>query len=106
MAIMANDACGAPIPFEICLPTFFDGKLFHFKLRRAASARNLMELCDGRVEMARQVTLYFDIRRRRWSLNNVFPGRLGYTLAIVFIFVVVTVTIRYFVYGYTPLIII
>ena len=55
MAIMANDACGAPIPFEICLPTFFDGKLFHFKLRRAASARNLMELCDGRVEMARQV---------------------------------------------------
>ena len=59
MAIMANDACGAPIPFEICLPTFFDGKLFHFKLRRAASARNLMELCDGRVEMARQVTIYF-----------------------------------------------
>ena len=56
MAIMANDACGAPIPFEICLPTFFDGKLFHFKLRRAAAARNLMELCDGRVEMARQVT--------------------------------------------------
>lgn len=57
MAIMANDACGAPIPFEICLPTFFDGKLFHFKLRRAAAAQNLMELCDGRVEMARQVKI-------------------------------------------------
>jgi hypothetical protein len=62
MAIMVNDACGAPIPFEICLPTFFDGKLFHFKLRRAASARNLMELCDGRVDMARQVTSHPGVR--------------------------------------------
>lgn len=55
MAILANDACGAPVPFEICLPTFFDGKLFHFKLHRAAAARNLLELCDGRVEMAGQI---------------------------------------------------
>ncbi len=52
MALFANDACGAPIPFQMCLPwNFFDGKLFHSKLLRAESSRNLMELCDGRMEM-------------------------------------------------------
>ena len=52
MALFANDACGAPVPFQMCLPwMFFDGKLFHLKLRKADSARNLMELCDGRMDV-------------------------------------------------------
>ncbi len=52
MALLANDACGAPIPGQMSLPwTFFDGKLFHSKLRRAETARNLMELCDGQMEI-------------------------------------------------------
>ncbi len=56
MALLANDACGCPIPVQMCLPwTFFDGKLFHSKLIRATQARNLIELCDGRVEMAYQI---------------------------------------------------
>lgn len=55
MAILANDACGAPIPFEITLPSFFDGKLFHQKLQRAGCVRNLLELCDARIDIAAQV---------------------------------------------------
>ena len=56
MALMANDACGCPIPVQMCLPwTFFDGKLFHSKLIKATQARNLIELCDGRVEMAYEI---------------------------------------------------
>ena len=56
MALLANDACGSPVPFQMTFPwTYFDGKLFHSKLIKATQARNLVELCDGRVEMAYQV---------------------------------------------------
>ena len=56
MALMANDACGSPVPVQMCFPwQFFDGKLFHSKLIRATQARNLVELCNGRVEMAYQI---------------------------------------------------
>ena len=56
MALLANDACGSPIPVQMCLPwQFFDGKLFHSKLIKATQARNLIELCDGRVQMAYQI---------------------------------------------------
>ena len=56
MALLANDSCGSPIPIQFCMPwTFFDGKLFHSKLIKATQARNLLELCDGRGEMAYQV---------------------------------------------------
>ena len=62
MALMANDACGSPVPFQMTFPwTFFDGKLFHSKLIKATQARNLVELCDGRVEMAYQVERIRDI---------------------------------------------
>ncbi len=69
MALFANDACGAPIPGQMCLPwTFFDGKLFHTKLRRADTARNLMELCDGRAEIAYAVE-----RMRGAILHGIVP---------------------------------
>ena len=56
MALLANDSCGEPIPIQMCMPwTFFDGKLFHSKLIKATQARNLLELCDGRGEIAFQV---------------------------------------------------
>ena len=56
MALLANDVCGSPVPFQMTFPwTFFDGKLFHSKLIRATQARNLVELCDGRVDMAYQI---------------------------------------------------
>jgi hypothetical protein len=69
MAIMANDACGAPIPIQMCLAwTFFDGKLFHSKLRRADGARNLVELCDGRMEV-----VYAIERMRAAILHGLVP---------------------------------
>jgi hypothetical protein len=56
MALLANDACGAPVPLQMCLPwNFFDGKLFHATLIRAAKSRNLLDLCRGRIEIVNQV---------------------------------------------------
>jgi len=51
MALLANDACGAPIPWLMCCPwLFFDGKLFHHKLARTSVVKNLLELCDHHIE--------------------------------------------------------
>ena len=56
MAMFANDACGAPIPFQMCLPwMFFDGKLFHANLIRVSKARNVLDLCGGRIDIVNQV---------------------------------------------------
>ncbi|KAJ9598878.1 hypothetical protein L9F63_026588 [Diploptera punctata] len=50
-ALLANDACGAPIPWLMCCPwLFFDGKLFHHKLARTGVVKNLLELCDHHIE--------------------------------------------------------
>lgn len=50
-ALLANDACGAPIPWLMCCPwLYFDGKLFHHTLARAMVAKNLLELCGGHIE--------------------------------------------------------
>lgn len=50
-ALMANDACGAPIPWLMCCPwLYFDGKLFHHILARASVAKNLLELCGGHID--------------------------------------------------------
>ncbi|KAI4479427.1 PREDICTED: constitutive coactivator of PPAR-gamma-like protein 1 homolog isoform X1 [Polistes canadensis] len=50
-ALLANDACGAPIPWLMCCPwLYFDGKLFHHTLARATIAKNLLELCSGHIE--------------------------------------------------------
>ena len=49
-ALLANDASGAPIPWELCCPwLYFDGKLFQYKLHRAMTGSNLRDLCDGKV---------------------------------------------------------
>lgn len=50
-ALLANDACGAPIPWLMCCPwLYFDGKLFHHTLARATIAKNLLELCNGHID--------------------------------------------------------
>ena len=73
MALMANDACGAPLPFNMCVPwSFFDGKLFQVMLLRAETARNLMELCDGRVDV-----VYAIERMRAAILNGIIPQYAG-----------------------------
>lgn len=69
MALLANDACGAPVPFLMTSPwNFFDGKLFHSKLRRAVSAKNLLEMCDHRMELVMKVE-----RMRSAILEGLLP---------------------------------
>lgn len=51
MAMMANDACGAPLPWLMCCPwLYFDGKLFHHTLARSAHSKNILELCENHIE--------------------------------------------------------
>lgn len=55
-AIFANDACGAPIPWDLTCPwLFFDGKLFQYKLHKAMSCSSLKELCDGKMDQVGKV---------------------------------------------------
>jgi hypothetical protein len=81
MALLANDACGAPVPFLMCAPwLFFDGKLFHSKLRRAVVAQNLLEMCNHDIQMVVKVE-----QMRKAILDGLvpefsnmpFPGMLG-----------------------------
>ena len=52
MALLVNDACGAPIPWLMCCPwLFFDGKLFNNTFQRAITCKNLQELCDNRLSL-------------------------------------------------------
>ncbi|XP_053324638.1 constitutive coactivator of PPAR-gamma-like protein 1 [Spea bombifrons] len=57
MALLANDACGQPIPWEHCCPwMYFDGKLFQTKLIKATREKaSLIDLCDGQAEQAARV---------------------------------------------------
>lgn len=58
-AVFANDVCGAPIPWNMCLPwQFFDGKLFHFKLLKATNNTPLIDMCDGQVRFVNRNTIY------------------------------------------------
>ncbi|KYO38900.1 hypothetical protein Y1Q_0013066 [Alligator mississippiensis] len=57
MALMANDACGQPLPWEHCTPWgYFDGKLFQSKLQHTTRYRaSLLELCDRQPEQVAKV---------------------------------------------------
>ncbi|XP_033105594.1 constitutive coactivator of PPAR-gamma-like protein 1 isoform X2 [Anneissia japonica] len=82
-AMMANDACGSPIPWELCCPwLFFDGKLFQYKLSRAVNSSHLRDMCDGKmdqvgkVERMRQAIMEgiaYDFARARPTL----PAHMG-----------------------------
>ncbi|KAK6635083.1 hypothetical protein RUM44_000332 [Polyplax serrata] len=51
-ALLANDACGAPIPWLMCCPwLFFDGKLFHNILAKTELVKSLQELCNHRLDI-------------------------------------------------------
>ncbi|XP_013781328.1 constitutive coactivator of PPAR-gamma-like protein 1 homolog [Limulus polyphemus] len=55
-ALFVNDSCGAPLPWLMCCPwLFFDGKLFHQKLLKAAGAKNLVDICDGQIDQVSAV---------------------------------------------------
>lgn len=67
MALLANDACGAPLPWLMCCPwLYFDGKLFHHTLSRSSQCKNLLELCENHIERVVKVE-----RMRKAILENV-----------------------------------
>uniref|UniRef100_A0A674CI99 Family with sequence similarity 120 member A n=1 Tax=Salmo trutta TaxID=8032 RepID=A0A674CI99_SALTR len=57
MALLANDVCGQPIPWEHCCPwMYFDGKLLQSKLIQAIRDKApLIDLCDGQVDQVNKV---------------------------------------------------
>lgn len=55
-ASLANDACGVPLQWNMTNPwLFFDGKLFHLKLRMSVCLQNLRELCDDNLDMVMKI---------------------------------------------------
>lgn len=55
-AQLANDACGAPVPWSMTNPwLFFDGKLFQIKLKMSSFVSTLRELCDDLVDVMLKV---------------------------------------------------
>ncbi|XP_028158532.1 constitutive coactivator of PPAR-gamma-like protein 1 isoform X2 [Ostrinia furnacalis] len=50
-ALMANDACGAPVPWLVAAPwLYFDGKLLQRNLHRANHCKHLAQLCDNHLD--------------------------------------------------------
>ncbi|GFO23155.1 constitutive coactivator of ppar-gamma-like protein 1-like protein [Plakobranchus ocellatus] len=65
-ATIANDVCGAPIPWTMICPwNYMDGKLFHFKLLKANNNTSLLDMCDGQMEQVLRVE-----RMRQAILEN------------------------------------
>ncbi|GAB0087490.1 constitutive coactivator of PPAR-gamma-like protein 1 homolog [Sergentomyia squamirostris] len=55
-ASLANDACGVPLPWLMTNPwLFFDGKLFHLKLKMSTYVQSLRELCDDQIEVVLKI---------------------------------------------------
>ncbi|XP_057297054.1 constitutive coactivator of PPAR-gamma-like protein 1 [Hydractinia symbiolongicarpus] len=64
-AIIANDACGSPVPWEFCCPwNFFDGKLFHSKWLQSTMNFSTTDLCDGKPHIAEK------LERLRWCITE------------------------------------
>ncbi len=76
-ASLANDACGIPLPWTMTNPwLFFDGKLFHLKLKMSTIVQSLRELCDDHIEIVLKIE-----RFRKAILEDVehylLPGHMG-----------------------------
>lgn len=51
-ASLANDACGVPLPWMMANPwLFFDGKLFHLKLKMSTYVQTLRDLCENQIDV-------------------------------------------------------
>ena len=74
--------------FQMCLPwLFFDGKLFHANLARVSKARNVLDLCGGRIDIMHQarnfiqlvlghlLRLYSDMYKRLLCVYLIFGKR-------------------------------
>jgi hypothetical protein len=83
MALLANDACGAPLPWLMCCPwLYFDGKLFHHTLNRSAHSKNILEVCENHIErvvkverMRKAILEGLDVKFAKMPLAP-FPGMM------------------------------
>lgn len=76
-ASMANDACGVPLPWMMTNPwLFFDGKLFHLKLKMSTYVQTLRDLCDDQIDVVLKIE-----RFRKAILEDVehylLPAHMG-----------------------------
>ncbi|XP_055696883.1 constitutive coactivator of PPAR-gamma-like protein 1 isoform X2 [Phlebotomus papatasi] len=79
-ASLANDACGIPLPWLMTNPwLFFDGKLFHLKLKMSTYVQSLRELCDDQIEIVLKIE-----RFRKAILEDVehylLPAHIDHTM--------------------------
>lgn len=82
MALLANDACGAPLPWLMCVPwLYFDGKLFHHTLARSSHVKGILELCENHIErvvkverMRKAILEGLDVKFAKVPLPH-FPGK-------------------------------
>jgi hypothetical protein len=52
MALLSNDACGAPIPYMLFCPwLFFNGKVFNYVLEQQALGKSLAEICGYKMDL-------------------------------------------------------
>ncbi|CAL8093948.1 unnamed protein product [Orchesella dallaii] len=52
MALLANDACGAPIPYMLFCPwLFFNGKVFNYILEQQSLGKTLAEICGFKMDL-------------------------------------------------------
>ncbi|KAM3962412.1 LOW QUALITY PROTEIN: constitutive coactivator of PPAR-gamma-like protein 1 homolog [Aphomia sociella] len=62
-ALLANDACGAPVPWLVAAPWLYcDGKLLQHNLHRAGHYKHLAQLCGN------QVDTIFKVERMRKAI--------------------------------------
>eukprot|EP00111_Clytia_hemisphaerica_P004236 TCONS_00012098-protein len=73
-AIIANDACGSPVPWEFCCPwNFFDGKLFHTKWLQSTMNFSITDLCEGKPHIAEK------LERLRWCVTEGLDSKYSIT---------------------------
>lgn len=64
-AVIANDVCGSPVPWEYCCPwNFFDGKLFHSKWLQSTMNFSVTDLCEGKPHIVEK------LERLRWCITE------------------------------------
>lgn len=75
-AQLANDACGVPLPWSMTNPwLFFDGKLFHLKLKMAVCLQNIRELCDDQLDVVMKIERFRKAILE--DIENLVPLHIG-----------------------------
>lgn len=89
-AQLANDACGVPLPWMMTNPwLFFDGKLFHLKLKMAVCLPNIRELCDDQLDVVVKIDRFRKAILE--DIENLVPTHIGMDHLIQLLFFLINV---------------